>query len=241
MRRRRRRLEEQENHERWLLTYSDLITLLLAFFIMMYTLSRQDAQKYQEVSDQLRVIFSGGAGVMAKGGGTLPVGAVAPAREASNSEIMKQLEDELKNAAVPVEMQRNLTILLDDRGIIVRALDQAFFEEGKADLQDKAKNTINRIIPILKQVNRDVRIEGHTDNVPISTPEFKSNWELSVKRATEVVRYIIEKGGFPPEMISASGYAEFRPLVPNINQENRSKNRRIEIIMEKPKSKKQQS
>ena len=241
MKRRRRRLEYQENHERWLLTYSDLITLLLAFFIMMYTLSRQDAQKYQEVSDHLRVIFSGGSGVLAKGSGVLPAGAAVLPPEASNGEIMKQLEDEIKSAAVPIEMQRDVTILLDERGIVVRVLDQAFFEEGKADLQDKAKSAINRIVPILKQVNRDVRIEGHTDNVPISTAEFKSNWELSAKRATEVVKYVIEKGGFPPEMISASGYAEFRPLVPNVSQENRSKNRRIEIIMEKPKWKKQQS
>lgn len=241
MRRRRRRLEDQENHDRWLLTYSDLITLLLAFFIMMYTLSRQDAQKYEEVSEHLRAIFSGGSGVIGKGNALVRTGAAVLPPEASNSEIMKQLEEEIKSVGVPEEVQRNVTILLDERGIVVRALDQAFFEEGKADLQEKAKETISKIIPILKQVNRDVRIEGHTDNVPISTAEFKSNWELSVKRATEVVRYIIEKGGFPPEMISASGYAEFRPLVPNINQENRSKNRRIEIIMEKPTWKKQKS
>jgi chemotaxis protein MotB len=233
--RKKRRIEDQENHDRWLLTYSDLITLLLAFFIMMYTLSKQDAQKYQEVSAHLRAIFSGGTGILGNRTAPSSRGTAMLPPEASNGEIMKQLEEGIRSVALPAEMERNFNILLDDRGIVVRALDQAFFSEGKADLQDKAKRAIDKIIPILKQANRDVRIEGHTDNVPISTAEFKSNWELSVRRATEVVRYVTEKGSFPPEMISAAGYAEFRPLVSNVSPENRSKNRRIEIIIEKPK------
>ncbi len=238
--RRRRREEEQENHERWLLTYADLITLLLAFFIMMYTLSKQDAQKYEEVSAYLRAIFTGGTAILRTGNAAASGPAVnvnITPTEASNAEIMRQLEEEIQSVTPLEEMKRNFSIFVDDRGIVVRALDKEYFDEGKADLKERAKNTIRRIIPILKKVNRGVRIEGHTDNVPISTQEFKSNWELSVRRATEVVRYIIEWGGFPPELLSAAGYAEYRPLTENTSPENRAMNRRIEIIIEKPNGK----
>lgn len=231
--------EEHENHERWLLTYSDLITLLLAFFIMMYTLSKQDAQKYQEVTGHLRAIFSGGTGILdGKGGSAVASGAIniVPA-EIINSEIRKELEEEIKSVA-PLEAQnQNMTVFIDERGIVVRVLDKAFFDEGKADLRESARNTLNKIIPTIKKVNKDVRIEGHTDNIPISTNEFKSNWELSVRRATEVVRYIIERGDFPPEKIAAAGYAEYRPLVPNTTAGNRAMNRRIELIIEKTNGK----
>jgi chemotaxis protein MotB len=232
---------EQENHERWLLTYADLITLLLAFFIMMYTLSKQDAQKYQEVTEYLRAIFTGGTAVLNKGGvGSGPAAATSvtlPPVEATNNQIMKQLEEEIKNLCPLGDMEHNFSVFADERGIVVRVLDKAFYDEGKADLKDKAKKAIQKIIPIIKQVNRDVRIEGHTDDVPINTTEFRSNWELSVRRATEVVRYIIEKSDISPKMISAAGYAEFKPLMANNSAENRAMNRRIEIIIEKPNNK----
>ncbi|HEY3278779.1 MAG TPA: flagellar motor protein MotB [Syntrophorhabdaceae bacterium] len=241
--RRKKKPEEQENHERWLLTYADLITLLLAFFIMMYTLSKQDAQRYQEVSSYLKAIFTGGTAMLnhpsasANAQAEASAAASPPNSQALNEEIMKQLQEEIKSVMSLDEMKKNFTIFVDERGIVVRALDKAFFDEGKADLKPRAKDTINKIIPILKKVAREVRIEGHTDNVPISTHDFKSNWELSVRRATEVVRYVIELGDFPPELISAAGYAEYRPLMDNSTAEQRASNRRIEIIIEKPEPK----
>ncbi|MFZ2801097.1 MAG: OmpA family protein, partial [Syntrophorhabdus sp.] len=111
------------------------------------------------------------------------------------------------------------------------------FDEGKAELKDGAKNALDRIVPIIKNVENHIRIEGHTDNVPISTNEFKSNWELSVRRATEVVRYFVEKKGLPPERISATGYAEYRPIANNNSPQHRAMNRRIEIIVAKTKEK----
>ena len=235
--RRKKKPEEQENHERWLLTYADLITLLLAFFIMMYTLSKQDAQKYQEVSVYLKAIFTGGTAILNHPSAQAAASAAVANPEALNEEIKKQLEEEIKSVMSLEDMKKNFSIFVDERGIVVRALDKAFFDEGKADLKPRAKDTINKIIPILKKVSREVRIEGHTDNVPISTHDFKSNWELSVRRATEVVRYVIELGDFPPELISAAGYAEYRPLMDNSTAEQRASNRRIEIIIEKPEPK----
>ncbi len=221
--------EEHENSERWLITYSDLITLLLAFFIMMYTFSKQDAQKYQEVSERLRAIFSGGTGVLKTGsGGTALLNPLS--KQDSGTGIQKQLEDEVK-AMADVQEAENISVFKDERGIVIRIMDRAFFDEGRAELKDKAKNALRQIAPIIKSSSNQVRIEGHTDNVPINTAEFRSNWELSTRRATEVVRYLIERYDFPPQKISASGYSEYRPVAPNDSSGNRALNRRIEIIL----------
>jgi chemotaxis protein MotB len=226
--------EEHENSERWLLTYADLITLLLAFFIMMYTFSKQDAQKYQEVSAHLRSIFSGGSGVAykastASGNSLLGVGS----KFATSDEIKKQLEQQVKTLASNTGNRDNISIFSDGRGVVIRIMDKAFFDEGKAELKERARSALDKIIPVVGQINNPISIEGHTDNVPISTNEFKSNWELSVRRSTEVVRYLIEKGGIRPDRISASGYAEYRPLAANDTPGNRASNRRIEIIVAK--------
>ncbi|MCX5813451.1 MAG: flagellar motor protein MotB [Proteobacteria bacterium] len=223
-----------ENAERWLLTYADLITLLLAFFIMMYTFSKQDGQKYQEVSAHLKTIFTGGAGIVQKGSvsGTAPLDLMS-AKSVSSNEIKKQIEQEIKTMAQANGLKDNFSVFSDERGIVIRIMDKAFFDEGKAELKDSAKRMLDKIIPVIKQINNHIRIEGHTDNVPINTNEFKSNWELSVRRATEVVRHLIERGGVSPQRISATGYAEYRPVVNNDSTMNRALNRRIEIIVAK--------
>lgn len=237
--RRKKKEEEQENLDRWLITYSDLITLLLAFFIMMYTFSKQDAAKYQEVSEQLKAIFTGGASILRTGRApgskaviTLP--STASSGTGTGADIEKQLEKEIKSLAETLDKEHKISVFRDERGIVIRVMDKAFFDEGRAQLKETAKQTLTKIVPIIEGSESPIRIEGHTDNVPIKTSEFGSNWELSVRRATEVVRYLIEKHEFPPERISASGYAEYRPVAPNDTVENRASNRRIEIILLQP-------
>jgi chemotaxis protein MotB len=234
---RRKHNEEHENAERWLLTYADLITLLLAFFIMMYVFSKKDAQKYDEVASHLKTIFSGGTGLAGKGSVTAASPIDMPSKGASSGEIKRQLESELMDSNRNKPGGENISVLSDERGIVIRVLDKAFFDEGKAELKDGAKGALDKIVPIIKSVDNHVRIEGHTDNVPIKTNEFKSNWELSVRRATEVVRYFVEKRGLSPERISATGYAEYRPIVQNNSPKNKSLNRRIEIIVVKSNEK----
>jgi chemotaxis protein MotB len=234
---RRKHNEEHENAERWLLTYADLITLLLAFFIMMYVFSKKDAQKYDEVASHLKTIFSGGTGLAGKGSVTAASPIDMPSKGASSGEIKRQLESELMDSNRNKPGGENISVLSDERGIVIRVLDKAFFDEGKAELKDGAKGALDKIVPIIKSVDNHVRIEGHTDNVPIKTNEFKSNWELSVRRATEVVRYFVEKRGLPPDRISATGYAEYRPIVQNNSPKNKSLNRRIEIIVVKSNEK----
>jgi chemotaxis protein MotB len=233
----RKHNEEHENAERWLLTYADLITLLLAFFIMMYVFSKKDAQKYDEVASHLKTIFSGGTGLAGKGSVTAASPIDMPSKGASSGEIKRQLESELMDSNRNKPGGENIAVLSDERGVVIRVLDKAFFDEGKAELKDGAKGALDKIVPIIKGIDNHVRIEGHTDNVPINTTEFKSNWELSVRRATEVVRYFVEKRGLSPEKVSATGYAEYRPIVQNNSPKNKSLNRRIEIIVVKSNEK----
>ena len=233
--RRKNGADEHENLERWLLTYADLITLLLAFFIMMYTFSKQDAQKYNEVTAHLKSIFSGGSGIAKKGNleGKLPVD--LQMQIGSNAMIEERIKQEFREIADENGLYDNITVFTDARGVVVRIMDKAFYDEGKADLKQGAKNALNKIIPIMKGIKNHIRIEGHTDDTPISKGEFKSNWELSVRRATEVVRYIVEKGPIAPDRVSATGYAEYRPIVSNDTAENKALNRRVEIIIENTK------
>jgi chemotaxis protein MotB len=226
---------EHENLERWLLTYADLITLLLAFFIMMYTFSKQDVQKYEEVSAHLKVIFSGGSGLLQQGKAAAATPLELPSKTNSTDAIKEKLKNEFKEISGENGLKNSIFIFTDARGVVIRIMDKAFYDEGKADLKQGAKNALDKIIPIIREIKNHIRIEGHTDNTPISKGEFKSNWELSVRRATEVVRYFVEKGPIPPERISATGYAEYRPIINNDTAENRALNRRVEIIIENAK------
>jgi chemotaxis protein MotB len=227
-----RKEDQHDNLERWLITYSDLITLLLALFIMMYTVSRQDAQKYHEAAGQLKTIFSGRSAVLNTGPGAGSNAAIPLLK--TEPQVAQQLEKEVQGMAEAKDAGHKISVLSDERGIVIRVMDRAFFDTGKADLKDTARTALMKIAPILKASHNQIMIEGHTDNVPINTTEFTSNWELSVRRATEVVRYLIETYGFPPGRISASGYAEYRPVAPNDSGENRALNRRIEIILLRP-------
>ena len=232
---RKKKPEEHENLERWLITYADLITLLLAFFILMYTMSKQDSKKYQEVAAHLKAIFSGSNAILATGNvaGKAPIELSFKGGAENVAALKEQLEKELREIGDKgaADGMQNISLVSDERGLVVRAMEKAFFDTGRADLTSRARSALDGIAPVLVGMPNHVRVEGHTDNVPISTSEFRSNWELSVRRATEVVRYLVERRHFPPDRISASGYAEYRPIVSNDTPEDRATNRRIEIII----------
>jgi chemotaxis protein MotB len=233
--RRKKREEEHENLERWLITYADLITLLLAFFIMMYVFSKQDVQKYDEVVGHLKTIFTGGPGISGQGkdAGALLFELPIKTAQGTHQEVQKELEEGIRSLVDNESIKKSISIFSDERGIVIRVLDKVFFDEGRADLKGRARGALGKIVPVLRTIDNQIRIEGYTDNVPINNTEFRSNWELSVRRATEVVSYFIEKYDFPPERMSAAGYAEYRPVAVNDTPENRSLNRRIEIIIVK--------
>ncbi len=227
MRRFRRRPEDQENHERWLLTYADLITLLLAFFVVMYSMSQVDAKRFGQMAKALHGILKGGESVLnhdqqqpqLEGHGLLKLG------------NLRMLQARVEQRFKGIERLDEVSSEITERGLVIHIVDRALFDEGEADLESQAIEVLDLIHDEIAEMPNHVRIEGHTDDRQISTPVFPSNWELSAARATEVVRYFTREKGFPPDRISALGYGEYRPVRPNNTIENRASNRRVDIVV----------
>lgn len=230
MPRRRKRLESHSNHERWLLTYADLITLLLAFFIVMYSMSRLDAKKFGRMADAFNGVLRGGqavlqpAGVEAQGSGLLDLGE------------LKSLGTQIQDKVVTEQLQDKIETLQDERGLVIRVLESAAYDPGSADLKPQMHSILNVLAGELRSMDNHLRVEGHTDDRPISTPRFPSNWELSTSRATGVVRYLVEEMKLDPSRVSALGYGEFRPIAGNDQAEGRARNRRVDLIVLADKS-----
>jgi chemotaxis protein MotB len=227
MARKRRKKLYKDKADRWLLTYADLITLLLAFFIVMYSMSRIDAKKFGEVSQELQSVLKGGNNAVLKylekqtsdGHGLLKLGSLKM--------LQQQIDKKFEQLSRPDIIQTEIT----ERGLVVHIMETTLFSEGSARLRNPALDALDLIYDQIKDVSNHIRIEGHTDDRPIKNKEFESNWKLSVARATSVVKYFIENHNFPAEKISALGYGEFRPRVPNTSIENRALNRRVDVVV----------
>jgi chemotaxis protein MotB len=218
---------EHENQERWLLTYADLITLLLGLFVILYAMSKIDTKKYAEVVVALGGVFGSAdaAASMKLRLRELQEGLpdVYVERAKLEAEIRKALELDTKKLPI--------TVSQDERGVVVHLQEELLFPSGSADLKSTSLETLDRLAGVLRTLPNDVRIEGHTDDVPIKTAVFPSNWHLSVGRALNVGYYLIEKHGMNPEKVSVVGYSEYRPLFPNTTEENRARNRRVDIVV----------
>ncbi|UCD95213.1 MAG: OmpA family protein [Candidatus Zixiibacteriota bacterium] len=224
---RKRRLDDHENLERWLLTYADLITLLLAFFIVMYSMSQVDAKKFGKMSKALSGALRGGEGIIkrgdeigvASGGVVLQIGRLMSIGEKIEARFRERGDS------------KHISAEMNERGLVIHIMESALFKQGSAELESLAKEILDIVAEHLKYVPNHVRVEGHTDNVPINTLKYPSNWELSSARATEVVRYLIENHVVGPGRISALGYGEYRPLKQNNSAENRARNRRVDVVI----------
>jgi chemotaxis protein MotB len=224
--RRRRKSDEHENLERWLLTYADLITLLLAFFVVMYSMSQVDAKKFGKMAEALNGVLKGGDSVIKTevasnktGHGLLQLGNLKM--------IQQQIDERFKQINRQGEIKSELT----ERGLVVHIMESALFGEASADLKTRALEILDLIADKVRPLPNHVRIEGHTDDRPINTVIYPSNWELSSARATSVVRYFSDVHGIAPDRISALGYGEYRPISPNNSIENRAQNRRVDIVI----------
>jgi len=224
---RRKRSDEHENLERWLLTYADLITLLLAFFIVMYSMSQVDAKKFGKMSKALSGVLKGGGVAIKKGD---EIGS-APGKGVMKLGHLVSIGHKIEEKFKRLGEDKLVSTELNERGLVIHIMESALFKIGSADLEPKAKMTLDIITNQLTGVSNHIRVEGHTDNIPIKTDRYPSNWELSSARATEVVRYFIENHGIEPNKISALGYGEFRPLKPNNSAEHRAQNRRVDIVV----------
>lgn len=234
--------EEKDNSERWLLTYSDLITLLMIFFVVMYAMSNVDAQKYQVLSQSLEGALnpSGtggtGAGGNASGGGISAEEMAAALEEAKeeNQNIDPELiaaAEEIKKLIKEKNLQDKVSVSVQERGVVVGLMNTVLFDPGSAQIKAESVPTLVAIGQIANGVHNYIRVEGNTDDVPQSSPQFPSNWELSVVRATEVLKLMVTQSNVAPDKISAVGYGQFRPSVPNTSPENRAKNRKVDVVI----------
>lgn len=218
--------DEHANHERWLLTYADLITLLLGLFVILYAMSKIDAARYAEMISALSGVFGGSRSSIVQGNSgvvDMPSAMLKTEREKIAEELQNVLHRDLAN--------RLASVTSDERGVTVHLLEELLFASGSAQLKKNSLTTLDTLAAVLKTLANEIRVEGHTDNVPIRTVFFPSNWHLSVARAVNAGFYLIDQHGINPERVSVVGYAEYRPLVSNTTPENRSRNRRVDIVI----------
>lgn len=244
--------EKEANAERWLVSYADFITLLFAVFVVLYAMGQSDKQKVEEIMKSIQQSFG-----MATAGATAPKINVIPSQEVS---VIPSLKPEIKvnpmgrtrsgqgksraeekdfrhiKSAVEAYLvkqgaQSKVTLEITRRGLIVSLKEAGFFNSGQAVIKPEAYELINTIAEVMTQYNNPLRLEGHTDNLPISTPQFPSNWELSTARATNGLKYLLKNFDVDANKISATGYAEFRPIADNATAEGRAKNRRVDLVM----------
>jgi chemotaxis protein MotB len=231
--------------ERWLLTYADMITLLLIFFVVMYALSNVDAQKFAAIAEALSRALGGGGGMVLN----YPGPSVVQGSAGQQQDRLKELQD-LQRAVqageaarmeqVAARLQERLeqeglagrvTVSVEERGVVITFLDTVLFPIGSDELTPRAREILRRVGQELRELPNYVRVEGHTCDLPINNRRFPSNWELSVARATSVVQALIRDAGIPPARLSASGYGEYRPRVPNDSEAHRQLNRRVDLVI----------
>lgn len=224
---RRRQKEESSNTGSWLTTYSDMVTLLLSFFVLLFAFSSVDEGKFSSIINA----FQNYLGVLTEGQSVLDSPGPLPYDYSDMGqrqlfELWEQMSEYIEEQGIEgVELQ------LEERGLIVRFAEQVFFDLGQAVLKPEALQILSNIAGQLKELPNPLRVEGHTDDWPIRTSTFPSNWELSMYRATNVVRYLIEEEGFDPQKLSVAGYSEYRPIRPNDTAQNRALNRRVDIVI----------
>jgi chemotaxis protein MotB len=254
---RRKKKHEHVNHERWLVSYADFITLLFAFFVVLYSSAHMDNKKAAQLAAAIQGafqelgVFSGSApGPIERAEAAAP----APAAEVTETPEMEQivsavqsrqgfggssgsgvdvnqLRRELEKALGAEIKKHEIQMRVTPEGLVVSLREVGFFNSGDDELLPDGQPTVTRIAQILNQRKFQIRVEGHTDNVPIHTAKFRSNWELSTARATEVVSLLVERYGFDPRLVSAAGYSEYRPIAANNSEEGRKVNRRVDLVV----------
>ncbi len=223
--------EEHENLERWLVSYADFITLLFTFFVMMYAISAVNTGKYKVLSNAIVATFTHKT-VTAHMHVIIPHSRVTPGK--ANPKVKTVLFRAMQLVQDKSSSHGALKVVKSSEGIRIQIQAAFLFRTGRASVRKQALPVLKNIAALLTKTKRDIRVEGHTDNVPIHG-RYKNNWVLSSMRAVNVLTTLIGQGPLDPHRGSAAGYGEYRPLVPNTTPENRQKNRRVEIVVLKEK------
>ncbi len=233
---RRKKHEEHENHERWAIPYGDLVTLLLAFFVVMYSISQVNEGKYRVVSDSLNAAFNGEPTTVSpiQVGQRAATTLAAPITQLPRDVklmALRQLAQQAEKAMAPMIMEGLVDVSSGDGKLTISIRSDILFASGSAALSNDALPVVRLLGQVLHDFPVNIQVEGHTDNVPLSGGQYRSNWDLSAARAVSVVHLLIA-GGIPPERLSAVGYGEFHPAVPNLTPDGRNANRRVVLTVE---------
>ena len=255
---RRRRAHGHTNHERWLVSYADFITLLFAFFVVLYASSQVDHRKVGKLALAIQVAFQE-LGVFPASTTQIPLDPNDPMPFSTvqaiqnvkrNAELRRvasapedtlsggdeetdisTLQTELREALHNEITLHEVALHRESEGLVISLRDFGFFDSGSATIKPESLSALDRIASILSIRTYKLRIEGHTDNVPIHTAQMASNWELSTARASAIVRVLIMDHHFPPDRLSAAGYAEYHPIASNLTAQGRAQNRRVDIVV----------
>ncbi len=227
---------EAPNPPGWLITFNDLITLLMVFFVLMFAMGNINAQKSEKLVGSLQ----GALGVLLEGKKlgvqvirpVLPTGPPTQEVSGGSSNMDSQLSDVSRNTLDDLSNDPEITVIQTPKGVFITLADGILFQSGLPELRPEGYPVLNKIIHAVQGNSFSVRIEGHTDNVSIRSERFPSNWDLSIARAVHVLKYFIDTGKIAPQRLSAVGYGESKPLYPNDSPAGREKNRRVEIILE---------
>jgi chemotaxis protein MotB len=243
MARRSKRIEH-DNHDRWLISYADFVTLLFAFFVVMYSISSVNEGKYKTFSNSLSLAFNTtpnpAAGITQPSQQEQMLKALVDRRTARLGEQQRKIQERMKTLAdglgqvmLPLIGQGLVGINQTKRGVVIDISASSLFRTGEANLQPEALDVLRQVASVLSKEAHNIEVEGHTDDVPIKTAQFPSNWELSSARASSVARLLIENG-VAAQRMAVVGLASNQPLVPNDSPENRAKNRRVTITIVSP-------
>ena len=229
---------DEQNSSSWLTTFNDLVTLLMVFFVLLFTMSTIDEKKMGEFQHALQSglgILKEGTQVSVDVQGNQPVKDMShvntQAEGTTKAHHQQTLQADIESALGTLENAIGIQVAYTEQGVRLGFEDSVFFDLGRAEIRSEGYAILDKLAGVLKKMSYPIRVEGHTDNVPIHTQRFPSNWELSTARAVNVVKYFADAGRIGPQRLSAVGYGESKPLVANDSQQQRAKNRRVEIVL----------
>ena len=238
---RKKRHEEHANHERWLVSYADFITLLFAFFVTLYAISQVDAKKMTRLAQSMHVafdtrVFEAGSQKLSLSDGITPgvdrQKLVEPANPVlSRDPSFRIIRETLQRRLVKENFTDKVHFMEDRRGLVISLTEAGFFDPGAATMKGASLRVLDALAESVLQTPNQLRIEGHTDNTPIHTAQFPSNWELSTARATHLIAYLTGHFPFDANRLSVAGYGEYRPVATNATAEGRAMNRRVDLVI----------
>ncbi|HWE52201.1 MAG TPA: flagellar motor protein MotB [Bryobacteraceae bacterium] len=233
---------EHENHERWLISYADFITLLFAFFVVMFASSQVDKKKTQQVSDSVTTALEKGAQASAKQfvprgiedpkgkGGSQPASEKAESAQAAAAELLPSMKFLKETLSHEIESGK-IEVHMEARGLVVSLHEGAFFKSGDDKIIPESYPSIAKIAAVIRSLHNPVRLEGHTDSIPIHTARFDSNWELAAARAISMLNLLATQFSIPRSRCAIAGYADTIPVDTNLTPEGRARNRRVDVVI----------